>query len=153
MPTGGKPFPEYVNQAIAFYERNARRNRIAFLLIKALQLVITASLTIVALIQKGFVHDNQALIVGIISASLLLLEGMQQTLQLQPLWVKYRATCNNLRREQMLYENNAGPYAAQFTEDDTALKLFAERAGSIIGSENSEWQALQEKALSGPGKG
>ncbi len=112
MPTSSKPIPEYVTQAVEFYERGAYRNRIGYLLIKSLQLFISAFLTIVSLIDSSFVHKYQALIIGIMGASLLCLEGIQQTLQLQPLWVKYRATYNVLRREQMLYENGANSATA-----------------------------------------
>ncbi|HTF66784.1 MAG TPA: DUF4231 domain-containing protein [Edaphobacter sp.] len=148
MQSERKDIPTYVRQAIEFYERSASRYRRAFIGVKTLQLFITAFLTIVTLFQKGFIHDNQSLLTGISGASLLALEGIQQTLQLQPLWVKYRGTYNILRREQMLYENDAGPYKGNLAEGETSLRLFTERADSIIGAENSDWMNLQEDAMS-----
>jgi hypothetical protein len=113
---------------------------------------VTLSVTIVSLIPNDFLHRNQSFIVGLLGAFLLTLEGIQQTLQLQPLWVKYRATSNILQRELMLYQSNAGPYAGAVTDLASLARLFAERAEAIIAAENSDWASLQERTMADQSK-
>jgi hypothetical protein len=144
-----KFIPDYVTAAIHFYDKNAKRNRWAYLVIKAIQLVMTSCVTVVSLIPNPHIRGNQSLIVGCLGAFLLSLEGIQQTLQLQPLWVKYRATLNVLQRELMLYQSDAGPYAEPIADGRTASRLFAERAEAVIASENTDWTSLQEKVMAG----
>lgn len=142
-----KPIPDYVKQSLMFYDKGAMRNHFGFLFIKFCQLTISASLPIVALIHHPGITQHQALITGAFGAALLVLEGIQQTLQLQPRWIKYRATHNMLKRELNLYENDAGPYGRKLEEGQTMPRLFTERADAILASENSDWMALQEKSM------
>lgn len=142
-----KLIPDYVKQSMTFYDKHAKWNRYGFLFIKACQLFISASLPVVALIHRQSITQHQGLITGALGAALLVLEGIQQTLQLQANWIKYRATHNMLRRELNLYENDAGPYGARLENGQTAYRLFTERTDAILASENSEWMALQEKSM------
>jgi Protein of unknown function (DUF4231) len=141
-----RSIPTYVSSAIHYYDKSAKINRAAFLLIKFCQLTISASLPIISLIRYPAIAQHQNLLTGTMGAALLVLEGVQQTCQFQPRWTKFRATYNMLQRELNLYENDAGPYGAN---SDTQLgrRLFTERADGILASENSDWMALQEKSM------
>jgi hypothetical protein len=107
---------------------------------------------VIALIHNPAVAVHQAFITGAMGATLLVLEGIQQTMQFQARWTKFRATHNMLQRERNLYESEAGPYRGKFEGEQTPLKLFAERSDSILASENSDWMALQERSMSQSGK-
>jgi hypothetical protein len=152
ISSGALPIPEYVASTTQFYEKRARRYRRAYLFMKATQLLVTLSITIVSLSTNGYFRSNLSFIVGFLGALLLALEGIQQTLQLQPLWVKYRATANVLQREVLLYQSGAGPYASQNAHPALMSRLFAERAEAVIASENADWTSLQEKIMADQSK-
>jgi hypothetical protein len=137
-----KPTPQYIENIAGWYDRAARRYRYAYLGIKMLQLLLAASIPVVSLALGTKAEGHQALINGILGSSLLVAEGVQQTFQLQPLWTRYRAAYNAIRREQMLYESGAGPYS----QVPSPTALFSERVGTIIAEENSAWMAIQEQA-------
>jgi Protein of unknown function (DUF4231) len=141
------PIPEYIVSTTQYYKKSARRYRDAYFIVKALQLSVTLSVTVVSFIPGVNIRNHSQLIVGVLGATLLALEGIQQTLQLQPLWVKYRATANVLQRELLLYRGGAGPYASQNIDTTSASRLFVERAEAVIASENSDWTSLQEKVM------
>lgn len=50
-------------------------------------------------------------------------------------WTQYRDTCERLRREQALFEANAGDY----TRSRSPERLLAERAEGIMAGENTSW--------------
>jgi hypothetical protein len=150
--TDHKLVPDYVRDEMRFYQRGAKRNRWAYICLKVAQLLITSFLTVVTLVPNKIIQSNQSLIVGVFGAILLAIEGIQQAFQLQPLWVKYRATANALKRELMLYQCSAGPYAASQPDEASLSRLFAERAEAIIASENADWTSLQEKVMASHSK-
>jgi hypothetical protein len=81
---------------------------------------------------------SEGLITGTLAVVLLVAEGIQQTLQLLPRWTKYRSAHSALRRERLLFEGSAGPYA----QVGTPVALFTERINSIISEENAAWLTI-----------
>jgi hypothetical protein len=77
-----------------------------------------------------------------LGASIAIAEGLQQLGQFQQNWHRYRAAREALQREQFLYEMSAGPYAT--TSDK--LRLFVERADSVMGGEASKWLTWAERS-------
>ncbi len=58
----------------------------------------------------GF-EASPAFLVGAAAGAIVLLEGLQVLNKWQENWILYRATCENLRNEQHLFAETAGPYA------------------------------------------
>ena len=54
-------------------------------------------------------------------------------------WRLYRITAESVQREEQLFANRAGPYAAA---PDVSERLLVERVEAILGGEASEWHAL-----------
>jgi hypothetical protein len=54
----------------------------------------------------------------------------------------YRATCENLRNEQHLFVETAGPYAR--LKPDAPQRLLAERISRLVMAEHSKWSHAHE---------
>jgi Protein of unknown function (DUF4231) len=68
-------------------------------------------------------------------------EGLQQLGQFQQNWFRYRTAREALKREQFLYQEDAGPYST----GPEKLKLFVERADSIMADEAAKWVVLTDR--------
>jgi hypothetical protein len=137
--------PGFIESITHWYDRAANRYRLAYLWVKIFQLLVTASIPIVSLAMKTEVGGREGLITGTLAAVLLVAEGIQQTLQLQPRWTKYRSTHSALRREMLLFQGAAGPYA----QAPSPVKLFTERVDQIVSDENAAWIRDQDRVKDG----
>jgi Protein of unknown function (DUF4231) len=134
-----------IEQITQWYDRFANRYRVGYLSVKIFQLIVTASIPVVALAMHSGPGQYQGLVTGTLAAILLVAEGIQQTLQLLPRWTKYRSAHNALRRERLLYEAMAGPYARA----SAPIALFTENVNAIISEENAAWLTIQEHIKEG----
>ena len=78
---------------------------------------------------------------GSVGALIAVLEGIQQLNQYQQNWIRYRSTCESLKREKYLYLAKAGPYAGV----SDARALLAERIESLGSEEEAKRVSAQEK--------
>jgi hypothetical protein len=124
--------PKYVVDQSEWYAKEARSNKNAFFTIRAFQICVASLIPIVSL---AGVWDAQRYVSAALGASIAIIEGLQQLGQYQENWHRYRAAREALKREQFLYEMSAGPYS---TTNDK-LRLFVERADSVMGGEASKW--------------
>jgi Protein of unknown function (DUF4231) len=132
-----------IDSVTDWYDRAASRYRIGYISVKIFQLVVTASIPVVAIAMHAGRYEG--LTTGTLAAILLVAEGIQQTLQLLPRWTKYRAAHSALRREKLLYDATAGPYA----QAPIPIALLTERVNAIISDENTAWLSIQERMKDG----
>ena len=69
------------------------------------------------------------------------LEGLQHVNQHYDNWIRYRATCENLRHEKYLYLARAARY--QGLEDEEAFRLLAANVESVLAREGEAWLRLR----------
>jgi hypothetical protein len=131
MPGADSPTWTRLEGQIQWYDRNAASNQRWFKLIKVAQIVLGALVPVAA------ATDADRWVLGSFGAAIVVLEGIQQLFQFHRNWIKYRATCEALRREQHLYLACAGDYAAS----RNPFVLLAERLEAIVGQETTEWAA------------
>ena len=130
------PLWDRLQAQIDWYDAKAKANQRYF---KASKIAIIVCAVIIPI-----VAEFSAMAVIIAAGIILLLESMQQLNKWQENWILYRSTCEGLRNEQHLYNENAGPYAKLTPEQ--AHKLLAERTGALFMAEHSKWtQAHREK--------
>ena len=85
-------------------------------------------------------------VAGALGAVVAITEGIQSLKKYRENWSAYRATAEMLKREQLLFENNAGDdYAAG---DEAAFKRFVLKIEKITAAENNEWNALLASSAS-----
>ena len=127
---------ERLTSEIAWYDRSAKRHRLTYLVIKVVQIALTAEIPIIALLRPNAPSYFSGILGGIIAA----LEGIQQLGQFQQNWLRYRSTCESLRNEDLLYAATAGPYASS----PKPAALLAERMSALLGAEGAAWRTTLE---------
>lgn len=128
------PVIQYAEEMLVWYDKAANRNRWSFYLLKCVQLVLAAAIPVFSLIPQ--LRGVQPVLSGLAGASLLILEGFQQTFQFQQQWIQYRASWSTLKSEEYLFRAQAGPYKAISGTE----ALFAERIADLVSNENKTWQ-------------
>jgi hypothetical protein len=114
---------------LRFYGRRSRECRRWYMLLKGAQMLVAASITVVAAVNvPGFVVAAQG-------AGVLLLEGVQQLGQYHQNWTSYRTTAEALKHEKFLFLAGAGDYA----NEPNARMLLAERTETLVSTEHARW--------------
>ena len=101
--------------------------------LKLVQIVLAASIPIVALIDASYTKY----IVAIFGALIAILESIQQLYQFHTLWTDYRSTAEHLKYEKYLFLSFSGPYRE--LNQDEALLLIAERIEEHLSKEHAKW--------------
>jgi hypothetical protein len=108
-------------------------------LFKMLKAVVIACAALIPLLSG--LQVTPPWLTGSVGALIAVLEGLQQLNQYQQNWIRYRSTCESLKREKYLYLAKAGPYAGV----SDAHALLAERIESLGSQEEAKWVSAQEK--------
>jgi hypothetical protein len=130
----------------AWYGREARTNKRAYQLLKAIQLLCAAAIPIISLL-SGSIAARIA--TAVLAAVIGLLEALSQLKDYQKNWLGFRAAREALKREDLLFSAKAGPNR----KDDSPELLYVERCDSIISGESAKWIATQQKKEDGSVKG
>jgi hypothetical protein len=126
---------ERLEDQLAWYDAKATRNRLWFQSLKVLQIVIAASIPVVA------AADVSVAVAGALGAIIVVMEGLQQLFQFQQNWVSFRGTAEALKRENYLFLAGVGPYQdAQRRE-----ALLAQRVEDLVATEHAAWSAAQKE--------
>lgn len=127
-----------------WYAKKSVFNQKWYKRLKLFQIVLAASIPIIALIDTTYTK----FIVAIFGALIAILEGIQQVYQFHTLWTEYRSTAEYLKHEKYLFLSLGGPYRG-FDQDEALLRL-AERIEEHISKEHAKWIDMSIKAV--PGK-
>ena len=109
--------------------------------LKLAQLILAASIPIIALLPMSYTKYY----VAIIGALIAILEGIQQLYQFHTLWTEYRSTTEHLKHEKYLFLSLSGPYRG--LNQYEALLLLAERTEEQISKEHAKWIDMSIKAV------
>ncbi len=120
---------------LAWYDGKSSAARRAFLRLKVIELVIAASVPVVAAAR------GPALLTATLGAVVVVLEGVQHLYQWQTNWVLYRSTAEALKHEKYLFLSCAGPYASP-----DRLRVLAERVEGLVSQEHAKWTQGREQA-------
>ncbi len=121
---------------LGWYEGKSAHNRRWFLRLKVAQIVIAAA------IPASVAAGVSAAVAGVMGATIVVFEGLQQLFQFQQNWVTYRGTAEALKHEKFLCAAGAGPYAGAARPD----AVLAERIEGLVSQENSAWTSSQKEA-------
>ena len=81
------------------------------------------------------------LVVGMLGAVIVVIEGLLRLFQWEQHWLRYRGTWLALDREKALYVATAGPYG----DAENPRRLLAERVEDLQSRENLSWVALYDE--------
>jgi hypothetical protein len=115
----------------------SRRQRTAFLRFRFLQLLVAAAIPVAAAARASSV------VVAVLGAVVVLLQGFDQLLQWGRRYLATPEAADEIRREHMLWQTQAGAYAA--TEEPN--RLFAERVADIRSRFASQVRELTREEL------
>ena len=106
--------------------------------VKTAQIVMAAAIPASA----ALVPDEKLIkyISAALGALIGIIEGVLQLGHYHENWVSYRATREALKREDLLFQGNAGPYATS----EGPERLFIERSDVIMSGESANWLNSQK---------
>ena len=138
-----RPAWERLEDQLGWYERRSRHNKRWYQWLKVAQIVIAASIPVIA------AAGASATAAGALGAVVVVLEGLQQLFQFQQNWIAYRVTAQALMRERSLCLAGAGPYA----NAERPVALLAQRVERIVSQESGAWADTQRDTGGGGGAG
>ena len=126
-----------------WYDRVATRHRVFFMIAKVASLLIASTIPVLSGFgDRWFTLEGQTmLIIGVLGASIVVIEGLLRLFQSEQHWLRYRMAWLALDREKALFVARAGPYA---TAEDP-WRLLAENLEMLISQENQAWTLLQRE--------
>lgn len=122
---------ERVNDAIAWYDKNANKYKKYYLQMRATTVIGGALVPVLVNLDFDYVD----LITTILSLIVVLLVSLESVYHFREQWTNYRSTEQSLRREYFLFTSKGGTYAQQ--DNATAYTHFVDRVEEIIGVESS----------------
>lgn len=99
------------------------------------------SIAAAAMVPLASSVDGYALAAGLLGVLVVIAEGLQHINRHHENWIRYRATCEDLRHEKYLYLARASHYADR--NDDEAFRLLAANVESLLSREGSDWQKMR----------
>jgi hypothetical protein len=122
-----------LNEELDWYDRSSRRNQRGYKVTKSAQIILAASIPVVALAGGTWSAGGAAILGAVVAA----LEGIQQLWKSDTLWIEYRSTAERLKQEKHLFLALSGPYRSLGADD--AFKLLAERVEEQVSAEHARW--------------
>ncbi len=132
---GADPTWDRLEDQLTWYDHKSVVAQQAYKRIKLAQLVVGATVPVVAALQFP------AAVTAVLAAVVVVAEGAQQLYQWQTNWVLYRATAEALKHEKFLYLAAAGPYGT-----DDRHRVLAERLEGLVSQEHARWTEARQDA-------
>ncbi len=129
-PSPEGPTWERLENQIRWYDRRGASNQRAYRRLKAIELVVAASIPVVA------AFGTSVIATGVLGAVVVVLEGFQQLGQYQQRWFSYRSTAQALTREKYLYLAGVSEYGGL-----KPMIRLAERVEELLAQEATQWAA------------
>ncbi|WP_327096569.1 DUF4231 domain-containing protein [Nocardia vinacea] len=120
---------------IAWYSTRSRSAQRAYKLVKLAQVVIGATVPVIAALQAP------AAVTASVAAVVVAAEGVQQLFQWHENWLNYRSTAEALKHERLMYLAESGPYTRP-----NRRKILVQRIESIAAQENTEWKSVHAES-------
>jgi len=123
-----------LTEQITWYDKAASGAQKRYRAIKLAEIVVAAAIPAAAAV------GGSAGLAGVLGSAVVVFAGAQALFGFQSNWMTYRATCENLKREQHLYLARAGLYGAE--DRDARLAIAVE---GHISTETTQWAATQQE--------
>lgn len=127
-----------VDGQIAWYSKKSSRYKMYYYSLQSLALVAAASIPVIVLSMTG---DASRLLVAVIGAITAITTGVLSLFGYHDLWVNYRITAENLKREKYLYLTRTHPY-----EKPIADSMFVAGVEALLAQEKTVWFSDRQAA-------
>lgn len=136
-------FANRLDDQIGWYDRKSVWNQKRYKLLKYAELIISASIPVAISFAE---HWWVRLGIGIGGGAIAVITGIHGICNYHENWLRYRATCEALKREKYLYATRTGPYA----DCREPFRRLVETAESIMAQETVAWvEAYKGRAVHG----
>ena|SRR5690349_11892469 len=123
-----------LTEQITWYDDAAGKAQRRFRMTRLAEIVVAAAIPATAAV------GGSAGLAGVLGAIVVVLAGVQALFGWQTNWAAYRASCENLKREQHLYLAHAGLYSGDDRDERLAIAIEGH-----ISSETAQWAATQQE--------
>ncbi|UXU74846.1 MULTISPECIES: DUF4231 domain-containing protein [unclassified Paracoccus (in: a-proteobacteria)] len=113
--------------------------------------ILVLSTAIPLLTLSGLPDGQQKWLMAMLGAAVAVLQGSKQIFNWHELWITYRTAREGIRREKLLFQSAAGPYAALGAPDRQAL--LAQHIAAILEAEAKSWVVIRGRDRSGSDNG
>lgn len=131
------PAVKRTEDQITWYDSRAKKCQLLYKSLRTIVIVAGASVPIAVAIQAP-----SAVTAGL-GVTVVAVEGFQQLNQFHENWIRYRSTCEGLKRERSLFL----PKAADYEKAKNPSRLLAQRVEEIISREHTRWLAGRETSV------
>ena len=144
---------EYIEQRledqIGWYDRKSQWNQRWYKRLRLAEIVAAALIPFLAAWPPGESWVTRV-VIGLLGVLIAVVAAAIGLYQLQENWVKYRTTCESLKKERYLYLTATKPYDG---DEAARLQLLVRRVEALVSQENTEWaeSLMQPKEESGGG--
>lgn len=124
-----------VDDQINWYSKKSQHAQKCYKRFQLAEIVMAASIPLLT----GYVTSNKIIpiIIGILGASITIVESVAKLNKYHENWIQYRSTCEMLKYHKHLYLTETYPYNLS---DETIENTFIRNIEDIISSENSQWK-------------
>ena len=147
---------EYLEQRlddqIDWYDRKSGWNQRWYKHLQVILLVASATIPFLS----GFVSNTRVaeaglpwvkIVIGLLGVAIAAIAAILGLYNFQENWIKYRTTCESLKKEKFKFLTQVSPY-----DGDNAFTLLVEHVEGLISKENTGWsQQLQNAQVKGDG--
>ena len=132
-----------LDEQIDWYDLKSSLHQRLYKRLRFLEILLAASIPFLV----GFVANwpRVNVVVGLCGVGVTVISGMLALNQYQENWVRYRGTCEALRRERFRYLTQTAPY-----DGDDAFPRMVSAVESLLSSENSLWSEHSKSAPEKP---
>ncbi|MEJ8853507.1 DUF4231 domain-containing protein [Variovorax robiniae] len=127
---------------LRYYSRTCGNYRRRYQFAKVLQILLGAAIPVLAV--SGLPDPDFKRLSALFGASIAALEGLIQLFQWHALWLQYRDTSEQLKREKWLMLAGAEPYTGGPTS--ATLTLLAARIEALMSTEHDAWVGTLKQA-------
>jgi len=139
---------EYINHRlddqINWYSRKSGINQKKYKTWQVIRVIVALLIPILTLFVKEI--PEFVYVIGTLGAIIVFIESFIKIFNYKDVWITYRLTSEQLKREKMLYLTKCGPY-----NDSDAFEMLVQRCEAIMQSENVGWKEIVYKKKEAPG--
>lgn len=127
-----------VDDQIAWYSRRSASNQRAFERLRLVEIVAAAMIPLLS----GILYQELGgkILVGMLGFGVAVIAGVLSLFQFQENWTRYRATCEALKQEKLLFLTGTTPYDGADPFAD-----FVTRVESLLEREHATWAGRTRK--------
>lgn len=132
---------ERLDDQIGWFDRKSQESQRWYKRLRAVEIVAASLIPLLAGWAGG--SGMVAVTMGLLGVVVAVVAAVLTLFQFERNWLEYRAACERLRRERILYRTGAAPFDRG---QEAAFRLLVERVESILAQENQGWVEKMQAA-------